>query len=647
MNNSSSTRRTDYSRLVVRAVHGCTDSAAVTPNAPSGEPQEWAKDLIPFVIDPSQTPDMAQALATIPPYSELTVGRAPNCWLRLKDPSISGRHCRLCLVRTVVKSSREPCEGRTSSNISCYIIDQSTNGTFVDHAKLPKDVPTLLSPDQIVSLGRGRDGDIATTQHVFAFSVSIVFSSRPGVVELEEATSHEPPLSEPLDTSGVPRPPPFLSSAPTSRAHFTQLQEEAPPPPSSIVRAARRVDGFDDADHTDTTTHPTSSLRFVTPPPSSRRPPNLRQQQPQPQQQQQCTELPLRTCSGCTPSSRITDLVKRLQREGTKKDEEIAEMVGELERSEAQKQDLLMKLKAGTDEIDTLQRQLAAVRTDPGCHYQLKADALGQGGGAGCDGVDRWERKVQEIHSQTTVLSRRLESTQALLHKAQTARDEAVTQLRDARAQLSDTEIRRDQAIGLLKASREEAERLRAELETTTKSEQELLDRIRVLERRLAAAESRWIDAQSATDKQLTDLQEKAYNYLAEAESHARLIEAQKLISMHVNGLLRNAFALTAKAADPEGLRDLMARGAESELLECIDDIDAKSPDTQLFHEDTTASGGQVPIGDVGSGGCGKNDEDDDDDDGQRPTLVNAGPATTNGRGVCVDSRSTSLSNLF
>lgn len=205
--------------LSIRCLEGCGDLSLTTDYNPTATGEyEWNEEVIPVLFDlmidhQNNNGASLQLLKTAPSYSSISIGRRPSCTIRLKDPSISGYHCRLVVARAPRikrslseerRSDNEPInEGKqlsenitqSVSNVYCYLIDSSTNGTFIDNIKIDRDVPILISSNQIISLGRGKideknDGE---TIHTFAFTHALMpFSRYQGerrrVVELEESS---------------------------------------------------------------------------------------------------------------------------------------------------------------------------------------------------------------------------------------------------------------------------------------------------------------------------------------------------------------------------------------------------------------------------------------------------------------------------
>lgn len=319
--------------LRVKCIAQCADEglSEYIPNA-CGE-YEWTRELIPIIFSPSTDPskDLTQALSSAPAFSMIKIGRRPNCTIRLQDPSISGYHCKLIVVRAA-KVKRSPSEERLQElrsanngsgvqksipDVSCYLIDQSTNGTFVDNCKITKDVPALISTNQLVSLGKGKF-DLAGDKlsHTFAFSIQLS-SAGSGVVELEETSigtregynsplmGPEIPITRPQETQcpysigtsarvQTPQRSPDPSDC-SSREDFFQSPSPNPPRRASPPLIARQE--LSNARLGTAKFVPTSACDSQFPINGSTN----------------VTSGPIRSTSSSTTSGRLADLVKRLQ----------------------------------------------------------------------------------------------------------------------------------------------------------------------------------------------------------------------------------------------------------------------------------------------------------------------------------------------
>lgn len=115
----------------------------------------------------------------LPDDRVLSVGRAAQCDFRVKDAFVSGKHCCIFLShhgekprdeRLIPRLQQEHVDDPNwdvpkrvldseDSGVSIYLMDHSSNGTFVNGRKVLRGVPQRLSPYDVVTLYRRSSSD--------------------------------------------------------------------------------------------------------------------------------------------------------------------------------------------------------------------------------------------------------------------------------------------------------------------------------------------------------------------------------------------------------------------------------------------------------------------------------------------------------
>lgn len=164
--------------------------------------------MTPIVYDPCYHHTGLEPLCQqLSPHEQFSIGRAMSCHIRVRDTCVSGKHCCIILVRHSLRHNGAPetdpphevrqlqaqtnvcqdCKTPLRSNRSTgghhvpsrsvvimYVVDYSSNGTYVDDERLVKGIPYQLLPTQTVSLCRARgDPTQQHHDHAFAFQVAM------------------------------------------------------------------------------------------------------------------------------------------------------------------------------------------------------------------------------------------------------------------------------------------------------------------------------------------------------------------------------------------------------------------------------------------------------------------------------------------
>ncbi|PVZ99443.1 hypothetical protein BB558_004537 [Smittium angustum] len=91
-----------------------------------------------------------------------TIGRSKSCDIRIESPTVSNKHC-------IIYKIDSP-EGET-----VFIEDTSSNGTFVDEKKIPKDTPYKLTDESVVRMSKGQPGpNTQTRKQTIEFTIQII-----------------------------------------------------------------------------------------------------------------------------------------------------------------------------------------------------------------------------------------------------------------------------------------------------------------------------------------------------------------------------------------------------------------------------------------------------------------------------------------
>lgn len=110
-------------------------------------------------------------------YSGVLVGRAANCDVNVPHATVSAQHC---IVSFGVDASTKDTPATDTSYVTdeevpavtVHITDLSTNGTFRNGKRLPKDIAIPLLPDDVITLGIP-DTDEAILQGTAAFAYRV------------------------------------------------------------------------------------------------------------------------------------------------------------------------------------------------------------------------------------------------------------------------------------------------------------------------------------------------------------------------------------------------------------------------------------------------------------------------------------------
>lgn len=150
-----------------------------------------------------------------------------------------------------------------------------------------------------------------------------------------------------------------------------------------------------------------------------------------------------------------------------KKGEEIAEMAGELERSESLREQILRELNDVRVELDEVRKSLGQSELK-GQSLRQQTEQLNHKNDIlerSLRDMERWRRHAEDSETQISVLMKRLEGTSTQLKEVQSTRDLLVQQLHQKTEQVEELEIRSQQTSVLLDSSRAEVDRIRQELE--------------------------------------------------------------------------------------------------------------------------------------------------------------------------------------
>ena len=156
---------------------------------------------------------------TILRKSIITIGRASDNELVINDPKVSSHHAEIHLTQH-----------------SYSIVDLgSTNGTFVNEARLTKAVPYLLSPGDICRLGdfTFTYQEYPSSQGDDAKSAPYIPRPRGGDLHYDRASSEDYPVPLWRDSTGALSPIPESESADIDSTSISEQQHESSPVPQS------------------------------------------------------------------------------------------------------------------------------------------------------------------------------------------------------------------------------------------------------------------------------------------------------------------------------------------------------------------------------------------------------------------------------